>query len=111
MLRAPSMIKSLAAVLLAGTYVLGTTPDQLETGAQDAARDPRWRAILDPIGGGTVRGGAMVEAKANQGTRFTITIRNAPANTTLPWHMHSGTCSAPGDVVGSVVARTAASYG
>ena len=100
MLRIPVMIKTLAAALLAGTYVVGTVPDELEVRAPDA-REPRWRAILEPVGGGTVRGGAMVEAKDAQSTRFTITIRNAPANTTLPWHMHAGTCAAPGNVVGS----------
>ena len=101
MLRVPFMIKGLAAALLAGTYVLSTSPDLLETDSQAPGGSQRWRALLEPTGGGTVRGGAMVEVKGEEGLRFTVTVRNAPANTTLPWHMHAGTCAAPGDVVGS----------
>jgi hypothetical protein len=63
--------------------------------------NPRWRAILEPVSGQTTRGGAMVEARGDESTRFTITIRNAPENTTLTWHMHTGTCAAPGGVVGA----------
>ena len=87
------MMKSIAVALLAGTYSLGTTPD-------GSHGDSRWRAILVPIGGAKVRGGAMVEAMGDESTRFTITIRDATPNTGLAWHMHSGTCAAPGGVVG-----------
>lgn len=94
MLRIPFMVKSIAAALLAGTYVVGTTPEGLRL-------DPKWRAILEPVSGAKVRGGAMVEAKGDQSTRFTITIRDATPNTSLAWHLHSGTCASPGGVVGS----------
>ncbi len=43
----------------------------------------------------------MVEAKGDESTRFTITIRDATPNTGLAWHMHSGSCASPGGVVGA----------
>ena len=43
----------------------------------------------------------MVEAKSAESARFTITIRNAPPGTSLPWHMHTGSCAAPGGPVGT----------
>jgi superoxide dismutase, Cu-Zn family len=95
MVRIPFMVTGLVAAALAGTYVLGTT---VHSGVQ---REGKWRAILDPIAGGSVRGGAMVEAKSAESSRFTITIRNATPKASLPWHLHSGTCAAPGGVVGS----------
>lgn len=93
MVRIPLMVKAFAAAVVAGTYFLGTNPD--------GARADKWRAILEPVPGAKVRGGAMVEAKGGESTRFTITIRDATPNTGLAWHMHSGTCAAPGGVVGS----------
>jgi hypothetical protein len=94
MVRIPFMVTSIVAALLAGTYVLGSRPDGLRA-------EPKWRAILEPVAGGTLRGGAMVEAKGPESAHFTITIRNATPNTNLAWHMHSGTCASPGGVVGS----------
>jgi hypothetical protein len=94
MVRIPLMVKSIAGALLAGTYFLGTSPD-------GSRADSKWRALLEPIGGGKVRGGAMVEAKGDESTRFTITIRDATPNTGLAWHMHSGSCASPGGVVGA----------
>ena len=67
----------------------------------DGSRADKWRAILEPVGDGKVRGGAMVEAQGDESTHFTITIRNAAPNTGLAWHLHSGTCAAPGGVVGA----------
>lgn len=94
MVRIPFMVKTLVAAVLAGAYVLGRS-------AGEEQGSGKWRALLEPVGGATVRGGAMVEAKGEQSTRFTITIRNAPPGNTLAWHMHSGTCAAPGAVIGS----------
>lgn len=88
------MVKALAAALLTGTYVVGSL-------LKGPAADAKWRAILEPVGGSKVRGGAMAEAKGADSTRFTITIRDATPNTTLPWHMHSGTCASPGGAAGS----------
>jgi hypothetical protein len=95
MVRIPFMMKALVAAALAGTYVLGST---VHSGV---VREGKWRAILEPLGGGSVRGGAMLEAKSAESTRFTITIRNATPGASLPWHLHTGTCAAPGGVVGS----------
>lgn len=60
----------------------------------------KWRAILEPVGGAGVRGGATAEA-AGESTHFVITIRGGAPNSTLAWHMHSGTCASPGELVGS----------
>jgi hypothetical protein len=94
MVRIPFMVTSIVAGLLAGTYVIGSHPDGPRV-------EPKWRAILAPVGEGKVRGGAMLEAKGPESTRFTITIRDATPNTSLAWHLHSGTCASPGGVVGS----------
>jgi len=94
MLRLPYMLTTIAAAVLAGTYVLGTAPGH-------RAAEPKWRALLDPAAGSKVRGGAIAEARGADSTRFTITIRDAAPNATFAWHMHSGTCASPGGVVGS----------
>jgi hypothetical protein len=94
MVRIPLMVKAIVATALAGTYVLGNQPNS-------PASDAKWRAILEPIGAAKVRGGAMVEGKGTESTRFTITIRDAAPNSTLAWHMHSGKCAAPGGPIGS----------
>jgi len=60
----------------------------------------KWRAILEPVGDSRVRGGATAEAKG-ESTHFIISIRDGAPNSSLTWHMHSGTCSSPGGVVGS----------
>ncbi len=88
------MAKTMLAVLLAGTSVIGSRPNA-------TAADARWRAILEPLAGSKVRGGVTVEAKGTESTRFTITIRDATPNASLAWHMHSGTCANPGNPVGS----------
>jgi len=92
MVRIAYVLKLIAAALVAGTATAGSQPS---LGAA------KWRAILGPVGGARVRGGAIAEAKSAESTRFTVTIRDAPANVTLAWHMHSGTCASPGGVVGS----------
>ena len=60
----------------------------------------KWRAILEPAGNSQVRGGATAEAKDGS-THFIISIRNAPPNSSLAWHMHTGTCASPGGIEGS----------
>src|SRR5258705_6139986 len=94
MVRIPFMAKAMMAVLLAGTYVIGSKPNR-------STVDAKWRAILEPVADGKVRGGVTVEAKGTESARFTITIRDAAPNASLAWHMHSGTCAAPGSIVGS----------
>jgi len=91
MTRVGLMLIPIAGAAVAGALLLG--------GHQADQAGPRWRAILEPVAGQSTRGGAMVEARGDESTRFTITIRNAPENATLAWHLHSGTCAAPGDVV------------
>lgn len=65
-----------------------------------SAPAPKWRAILEPAGNSQVRGGATAEAKDGS-THFIISIRNAPPNSSLAWHMHTGTCASPGGIQGS----------
>jgi hypothetical protein len=79
-----------AAVLLTAGVVAGAAPPFA-----------KWRALLEPVGNSTVRGGATAEAVAEGSTHFIISIRNGTPNTTLNWHMHTGTCASPGGVVGS----------
>lgn len=61
----------------------------------------KWRALLEPVGSATVRGGATAEAKGDGTTHFIISIRNGPSNTSLTWQMSTGTCSSPGAAEGS----------
>ncbi len=78
-----------AAAILAGGLMIG------------APANNKWRALLEPVGNATVRGGATAEAKGEGSTHFIISIRNGTPNTTLTWHMHSGSCANPGGVEGS----------
>ncbi len=80
--------KSAAAMLAAGILIAAAPP---------AAK---WRALLEPVGSASVRGGATAETQGD-GTHFIISIRNGPPNSTLNWHMHTGTCASPGGVEGS----------
>lgn len=61
----------------------------------------KWRALLEPVGSATVRGGATAEAKGDGTTHFIISIRNGPPNTSLTWQMNGGTCASPGAAEGS----------
>ena len=61
----------------------------------------KWRALLEPVGSATVRGGATAEAKGDGTTHFIISIRNGSPNTTLTWQMSAGTCVSPGAPEGS----------
>src|SRR5438552_18968594 len=92
MVRIPYVLKLIASALVAGGYASG---NPVESPAAT-----KWRAILAPVGGAKVRGGAIAEARSADSTRFTVTVRDAPPNATLAWHMHSGTCASPGGVVG-----------
>jgi hypothetical protein len=80
------------AVLVAVGLAIGSAP---------APAPAKWRALLEPIGNASVRGGATAEAVGDNRTHFIISIRNGTPNTTLSWHMHTGTCAAPGGVEGS----------
>ncbi len=94
MVRLPYMLTTIAAAVLAGTYLIGAPSGH-------PPFEAKWRALLVPAAGSKVRGGAIAEAKGADSTRFTITIRDAAPNATFAWHMHSGTCASPGGVVGS----------
>jgi len=78
---------NLAAVMVTAGMVVGAAP-------------AKWRALLEPVGTASARGGATAEAQG-EGTHFIISIRNGPPNTTLSWQMRTGTCAAPGNPEGS----------
>ena len=61
----------------------------------------KWRALLEPVGSATVRGGATAEAKGDGSTHFIISIRNGSPNSSLTWQMSTGTCASPGAAEGS----------
>jgi hypothetical protein len=82
-------MNSVAVLVTVGTLIGG------------APAPAKWRALLEPVGSATVRGGATAEAKGETETHFIVSIRNGTPGTTLNWHMHTGTCAAPGGVEGS----------
>ena len=62
----------------------------------------QWSAALGPSNGGTVSGTATAEGVGTtDSTRVKISIHGAKPNTSLPWHIHHGSCSAAGPVLGS----------
>lgn len=83
------MIKVLAVAIFAGSAIL------------TASTADRWSATLNPVNGSTVSGTATVELVGTDSSRVTISIRGAQPNAVLPWHLHSGPCSATGGVFGS----------
>jgi hypothetical protein len=83
------MLKALTvAVIAASGFFTASTAD-------------RWSATLNPVGGSTVSGTATVELVGTDSSRVTISIRGAQPNAVLPWHLHTGPCSAPAGVFGS----------
>ncbi len=82
------MLKGIAAALFSATYLFGVTSDA------------RWSATLQPQNGSKVSGTATVEAKGADSTRFSVSVRGAPTNTTLNWHLHNGKCAEAGSIVG-----------
>ena len=84
------MIKALALALLAGGTVV--------------AADSAWKATLHSSNDSKIEGSAEVKANGTDSTMMSVKIKNATAGTTYAWHMHSGTCSAGGPVVGDAAA-------
>jgi hypothetical protein len=65
----------------------------------------QWSAALSPSNGSTVSGTATAEGVGTaDSTRVKISIHGAKPNATLPWHIHLGTCSAAGRVLGPAAA-------
>ena len=81
-----------------------STGRQAEVATGDVARDvgvARWTANLTPQGGGLVTGSATLTPMAGTRTQVVVTVQGAPPNVNLPWHIHRGTCSAPGPIFGA----------
>lgn len=70
----------------------------------DPSEAPRWVGTLSPKAGASVTGTIALEALGADSTRIQISVRGADPNTTLPWHMHSGTCGNSAQVIGSAAA-------
>ena len=81
------MIKFTAIAIIAASALLTpSSPDQ-------------WSATLHSSNGSMVSGTATVGGVGSaDSTLVKISIRGAPPNATLPWHIHNGTCKVPGAV-------------
>ena len=55
-------------------------------------------AQFQALGGSSVAGEATITSRENQ-TEVMVRLTGAPADVTLPGHIHSGTCESPGAVV------------
>lgn len=55
-------------------------------------------AVFEEVGGSGVSGAVTVTDRGAQ-TEFSVEVTGAPANATLPGHVHSGTCDNIGGVV------------
>ena len=64
-----------------------------------ATFSPKWTAILRPVEDKGPKGSATAEVGANT-TRVTLELSGAKPGSTLPWHIHSGSCNAMGKVWG-----------
>ena len=58
-----------------------------------------WSTNLSPRNNSGISGTASVESRA-AGAKITVHITGAPAGSTLPWHVHRGTCSNDKGIVG-----------
>jgi hypothetical protein len=78
------------------TFIALAAGSALLTGSAE-----RWTANLSPKDGSMLSGTATVETVGNDSSRVSITVKGAPASAALPWHIHTGPCSAVGGVLGS----------
>ena len=76
----------------------------LVAGGTLVAADSAWKASLDSQNGSKVSGSAEVKAKSTDSTMMSVKIKNGMAATVYAWHMHNGSCTAGGDVVGVATA-------
>lgn len=79
-------------------------------GAPATVSTATWTATINAMGGSGITGSAMVRPSGKT-EAATVSLTGAPPNSTLPWHVHSGTCATGGGVVGSGSAYTPLSVG
>lgn len=79
-------------------------------GAPATVSTATWTANINAMGGSGITGSALVRPTSG-GASATVSISGAPANSTLPWHVHSGTCGSGGGVVGAASAYTPLAVG
>jgi hypothetical protein len=66
----------------------------------------KWTAALSPMSGSKISGTATVTPDGASKMTVTLSITGGDANTSYPWHVHTGKCG-PGGVVGPGSAYTA----
>jgi hypothetical protein len=79
-------------------------------GAPATVSTATWTATINAMGGSGITGSAMVRPSGST-EAATVSITGAPPNSTLPWHVHSGTCATGGGVVGAGSAYTPLAVG
>lgn len=111
-----------AAAALAACATTSATPNETPAtpsagattgaaaGAPATVSTATWTATINPMGGSGITGSAMVRPTSGGGSA-TVSISGAPPNSTLPWHVHSGTCATGGGVVGAAAAYSPLSVG
>jgi hypothetical protein len=92
------LVVSVAALAACAT---NSSDEPAETGVSDMVGD--WSADLSARNGSGITGDAGAQS-ALAATGATISIRGAAASAQHPWHIHRGTCSAGGPVVGEASA-------
>jgi hypothetical protein len=77
-----------------------------------AAHAPmKWSATLAPKGGTTIAGSATVDPAGASKATVTVMLTGATPGATYPWHIHSGSCTSAGGVVGPASAYTPITVG
>jgi len=66
----------------------------------------KWTAALSPMSGSKISGTATVTPDGASKMTVMLSITGGDANTSYPWHVHTGKCG-PGGVVGPGAAYTA----
>lgn len=70
----------------------------------------QWMATLAPVGASTVRGTANMQM-VNGRQMIQLQITGGTPNASHPWHIHTGTCSSGGAIVGAPAGYTALGTG
>lgn len=89
-----------------GTNAVAPSPSQ-PVGTVPVGGPVTWNAALKPMSGFNVSGTAAVTPSATNaggatgGQTATVTLTQGAAGAVYPWHVHKGTCSAQGPIVGA----------
>jgi hypothetical protein len=105
---------ALAAALALGACATGggynandTNPPPATRGSVSQAGIARWTASVQPQAGSSISGTLTVsQGNSANRTRANVSLTGATPGASLPWHIHQGTCDAPGPIVGPREAYT-----